>query len=534
MERLQRDRVSVSGFITATIGAKEALNTALLMTEITKSFPGIRANDRVTLEVKSGEIHALLGENGAGKTTLMNILYGIHQPDHGRIQVFGKNVNMGSPKDAIRLGIGMVHQHFMLVDRLSVLENIVLGTRVARWPLLDLDRARERVMKLSAQFHFHIDLDAKVFELPVGMQQRVEIVKSLFRGARLLILDEPTSVLTPQETYELIKILKKLSKKGLTIVFISHKLEEVIALCDLVTVLRRGRVVSTVKAKDVDKATLAKMMVGREVVFRTGSRAPARPRVILHAEKLTAANDRGLHALRDVSFKIHEGEIFGIAGVDGNGQAELAETIAGLRRPLEGTIKLREIDVTCLDALERMQAGIGYVPEDRQRKGLVMGFRVWENAILKEAATSRFSYGGIYFKFKQIKDSVRSMIHFFDIRGPGEEAPVKNLSGGNQQKIVLGREFGLKPALLIAAQPTRGLDVGAVEFVHGQILAFAEHGNAVLLISTELEEIFALSHRFAIIYEGELAGVIENGNEIDVEEIGLMMAGSKRIYGESE
>jgi simple sugar transport system ATP-binding protein len=337
--------------------------------------------------------------------------------------------------------------------------------------------------------------------------------------------------LTPQETGELIKILKDLSNKGLSIVFISHKLEEVMNLCDRVTVLRHGKVVSTVDTENVDKAALAKMMVGREVLFGTvGSAAPGE-NVILEVKRISASNDRGLSALKDVSFEIHEGEIFGIAGVDGNGQAELAEVVAGLRKPLEGNLFLRGNDITPFDALKRMQLGVGYIPENRHKKGLVMGFGMWENFILKEASAPKFSYKGLYFKFGEIKDHVQSLVTLFDIRGPGREMPIMNYSGGNQQKVVLAREFALGPSLLVAAQPTRGLDVGAIEFVHGQILEFSGLGNGVLLISTELEEILSLCHRFAVIYEGQLAGTIENRGQIDLEEMGLMMAGSKRLQG---
>lgn len=500
------------------------------MDKITKSFPGVLANDRITFKVKTGEIHALLGENGAGKTTLMNLLYGMYQPDQGQIYVFGKNVRIRSPKDAIRLGIGMVHQHFMLVGRLTVVENIILGKRSPHWPFLNLQEAKMELEKLSAQYHFNIDMEAQVWQLSVGMQQRVEILKILFQQARLLILDEPTSILTPQETEEFITILKNLSAKGLSIIFISHKLEEVMSLCDRITVLRNGKVIDTVHTKDVNKAVLAQMMVGRDVLFRTVRSKHTLGKIILDVEKLSATNNKGLHALKDVSFKIHEGEIFGIAGVDGNGQTELAEVIAGLKRPVRGKIRVQGVDATHFEGVKRQQLGIGYIPEDRHKTGLVRRFSVWENMILKVASSARFTYKGIYFNFREIRKALKKMIYLFDIRGPNPEGPVENYSGGNQQKVILAREFDLKPILLIAAQPTRGLDVGAIEYVHGQLMDFVRQGNVILLISTELEEILALSHRFAVIYEGELLGTVDNESQIDLSEIGLMMAGSKRSY----
>ncbi len=504
------------------------------MYEITKHFPGVLANDRITFEVREGEIHALLGENGAGKTTLMNILYGMHQPDHGGIYVFEEKVDIRSPKDAIRLNIGMVHQHFMLASQLTVVENIILGKKTSHWPLLGLQEAKGQVRRLSEQYHFNIDLDAKIWQLSVGMQQRVEIVKALFREARLLVLDEPTSVLTPQETEELLRILKNLSAKGLSVVFISHKLEEVMNLCDRVTVLRNGRVVTTVSTSEVNKASLARMMVGRDVRFGTERVRPTSGKVVLDVEKITASSHRGLRALKEISFRIHTGEIFGIAGVDGNGQAELAEVIAGLRRSLGGRVRLNGEDTTKFDSLQMRRTGVGYIPEDRHKRGLVLRFPIWENLILKNPDSAAFAHRGIYFKFRQIKQASQALVEKFDIRGPGLDAPVLNFSGGNQQKIVLAREFELKPVLLIAAQPTRGLDVGATEFVHRQLVQFAREGNAILLISTELEEVLSLSHRFAVIYEGELVGTLENEGTLDLGEIGLMMAGSKRLLARAQ
>ena len=505
------------------------MTSALLMKDVSKSFPGVLANDRINFEVEAGEIHALLGENGAGKTTLMNVLYGIHRPDEGSIYVSDKRVGIRSPKGALRFGIGMVHQHFMLVDRLSVVENVILGTKSPRWPMLDLHEARREVEKILSQYHFSINLDAQVWQLPVGMQQRVEIVKALFRRVRILILDEPTSVLTPQETAELTTILKNLTAQGIAIVFISHKLEEVMGLCDRITVLRNGRVVDTVQTEQVDKAILARMMVGRDVLLSTVCEHTPRKEVLLDVDDISATGQRGITVLKDVSFKIHKGEIFGIAGVDGNGQTELAEAVAGLRRPIKGRIRIGGAEATHFAGLKKGRPGIGYIPENRQKRGLVLKFSVWENLILKAAGTPKFSYKGVLFNFREIKKKTENIVHFFDIRGPSPAAPVENYSGGNQQKIVLAREFESHPHLLIAAQPTRGLDVGSIEFVHGQIVNYASMGNGVLLISTELEEILKLCHRLAVIYEGELVGTIENRSDLDLAEIGLMMAGSKRL-----
>ena len=504
------------------------------MYKITKRFPEVLANDQITFEVEAGEIHALLGENGAGKTTLMNILYGVHQPDEGEIYVFERKVKIRSPRDAIQLQIGMVHQHFMLASQLSVIENIVIGRRPQHWPLLDLQEAKAKISKLSEQYRFNLDLDAKVWQLSVGMQQRVEIVKALFRQARLLVLDEPTSVLTPQETEELIHILKNLAAKGCSVVFISHKLEEVMKLSDRVTVLQSGKALTTVPTTEVDKASLARMMVGRDISFQTERSRPTSEKAVLDVEKVTAESDRGLQALKNISFQIHEGEIFGIVGVDGNGQAELAEVIAGLRKPMSGRIKVNGVDVTHSGSFRMRERGVGYIPEDRQKRGLVLRFRVWENLILKTPDSAAFAYKRIYFRFKEIKEASQALVKKFNIQGPGLEAPVMNFSGGNQQKVVLAREFELKPLLLIAAQPTRGLDVGATEFVHRQLAQFAREGNGILLISTEMEEILSLSHRIAAIYEGELVGILENEGALDLGEIGLMMAGSKHLSNHAQ
>jgi simple sugar transport system ATP-binding protein len=413
-------------------------------------------------------------------------------------------------------------------------ENVILGRKPPRWPFLDLQRAKEEVGDLSKRYHFNIDLDAKISQISVGMQQRVEIVKALFREARLLILDEPTSVLTPQETDELIAILKKLAAGGLSIVFISHKLEEVMNLCDRITVLRAGSVVATVSAKEASKTSLARMMVGRELLDQTVRSKDAGKEVILDVDRVTATNTRGLVTLKNASFQLREGEIFGIAGVDGNGQVELAEVIAGLRKPTEGTIKLRGVDMTHVSGNRRKQMGVGYIPENRQKRGLVLTFPVGQNLILKSATHPIFAYRGMIFRFHQIKTNTDTMIRKFDIRGPGRDAPVMTYSGGNQQKIVLAREFQLQPLLLVAAQPTRGLDVGATEFVHQQLVEFAEEGNGVLLISTDLEEILSLTQRFAVMYEGEVVGTVGNKGPIDLGEIGLMMAGSKRLHNSEQ
>ena len=496
----------------------------LRMERITKTFPGVVANDGVDFAVDRGEIHALLGENGSGKTTLMNALYGLHRPDSGRILLDGAEIGFASPIDAIAAGIGMVHQHFMLVPPLTVVENIVLGLKDANAPgspLLDLKTAAARIRELAATHGLEIDTGARIWQLPVGAQQRVEILKALYRDADLLILDEPTAVLAPSEVQHLIGVLRSLAASGKAIVFISHKLNEVMEVADRISVLRGGRLAGTVAAADTDPSELARLMVGRDIAppRRHGSR-PGAP--VLRIEGLSVRDDRGLRAVDGVGFSLSEGEILGIAGVDGNGQKELTEAIAGVRGIEGGRLDL--------PGLPRSRGArfrnIGHVTEDRHRTGLLMSFRLWENLALKSSDRPPF---GSPFRLRvgAMRAATARAIDSFSIRAPGPDTAASALSGGNQQKLVLARELGLEPKLLLAAQPTRGLDVGAAEYVHGRLLAARDEGMAILLVSTELDEILALSDRILVMYEGRAMGLV-NAEEATRETIGLMMAGMAR------
>lgn len=498
----------------------------LEMREIIKEFGSLRANDRVNLKVKRGEIHALLGENGAGKTTLMNILYGLYQPTSGEIIFEGRPVKITSPREAIELGIGMVHQHFMLIPALTVAENIILGMKTGPGGLLDLKQAATRIKELSRQYGLDVDPYAKVWQLSVGQQQRVEIVKALYRGATLLILDEPTAVLTPQEVRELFRVLKKFTQEGHTVIFISHKLDEVMSLCDRVTVLRAGRVVGTVETSKTSKEELARMMVGREVLFKVDKKPCCPGEVILELKGVEALNNKGLKALKGISFSLCRGEILGIAGVDGNGQSELVEVITGLREAIAGKVFLKGKDITNLPPRKILEQNVAHIPEDRHLRGLVMEMSIKENFILQTYYQPPFSKGFLL-DWKTIKDHACRLIKEYDVRALSEEIPVKNLSGGNQQKVILAREVCRQPELLIAMHPTRGLDVGATEYIHRRLVEERDRGAAVLLISTELDEILSLSDRIAVLYEGEIMGIVPGG-EVDIEELGLMMAGSRR------
>lgn len=505
----------------------------LRMENITKRFPGVIANDRVSLEVHPGEIHALLGENGAGKSTLMNVLYGLYRPDEGQIYVEDRPVEIGSPDDAIGLGIGMVHQHFMLVRPLTVTENIILGLPGDRGIVIDYEAAKERIQELSESYELVVDPDAVIRDLSVGIEQRVEIIKALYRGARLLILDEPTAVLTPQEIEGLFAIMRRLVEAGNAIIFISHKLDEVMAISDRVTVLRGGTAVDTVNTADTNKRELAQMMVGREVLFRVDRSPAERGDVVLDARDLVVHDDRGVPAVRNLSLTVCAGEVVGLAGVDGNGQKELAEALTGLRRPESGTVVINGHDTTEMDAGQLLQFNVAYVPEDRQREGLVLDFSLSENAIAKRFRRRPFSVRG-FLRRPPIRSYAQELIERFDVRTPSVEREAKTLSGGNQQKLVLARELAEEPALIVAAQATRGLDVGATEFVEQQVLEQRSRGAAVLYISTELEEIFKLSDRIAVIHRGEIMGVVRP-EEVTPEELGLMMAGAHSgEYGDRE
>ncbi len=497
----------------------------LQVEQITKIFPGVVANDKISFDVQPGEIHALLGENGAGKTTLVNVLYGLHRPDGGRILLHGKEFSPHSSRDAIALGIGMVHQHFMLIPPLTVAENIVLGMHMPREPLLSLGPASQEIERLSKTYGLEVDPAASVWQLSVGMQQRVEIVKALYRGADLLILDEPTAALTPQEIHELFGVLRRLKAEGHAVIFISHKLDEVMEISDRVTVLRDGRVVDTVATAKTDKATLARMMVGREVLFRL-NKAPAKPgEVVLSVRGLEVLDSRGHIALRGISFDVHCGEVLGVAGVDGNGQAELVEAIAGLRPCHAGEIKVSGRSLAGLEASDLVDLNMAHIPQDRQRVGLVLDFTVSENLVAKLFSKLPFVKDGLL-RWNTIRENAEARIKEFDIRVASPEVKARTLSGGNQQKVILARELSRAPVLILAAQPTRGLDVGATEFVEGRLLEQRARGAGILYISTELEEILTLSDRIIVLHRGEIMGEVRPG-EVSESELGLMMAGER-------
>jgi ABC-type uncharacterized transport system ATPase subunit len=500
-----------------------AVATPVLELEgITKRFPGVVANDRIDLDLRRGEVHALLGENGAGKSTLMNVLYGLYRPDEGEIRVAGKPATFHSPKDAIEHGIGMVHQHFMLIPVMTVAENIVLGTEPRKGVMLDYGEARHRVHELAETFGFVIDPDAAVQDITVGQQQRVEILKALYRQADILILDEPTAVLTPQEAGELFDILRNLTHEGMSIIFISHKLNEVLEIADRVTVLRRGKRIDTLPVADATEESLARLMVGREVLLRV-EKPPARPGApLLQVEELYVRDDRDLEKVRGVSFELCAGEILGIAGVDGNGQTELIDALTGLRRPTSGRIELVGRDVTTEGVRSHFDTGLGHIPQDRQRRGLVLDFTIAENLALHDFRKPPDSRRGWLFP-KQLVDRARRLITEFDVRGGGAETKASALSGGNQQKVILAREIGRDPRILIAAQPTRGLDVGAIEFVHRRLVEERDEGRAVLLVSLELDEILSLSDRILVIFEGKIVG--EFPPTVSEEALGLAMIG---------
>jgi simple sugar transport system ATP-binding protein len=493
---------------------------------ITKRFPGVLANDNVSFDLLRGEVHALLGENGAGKSTLMNILYGLYTPDDGTILLDGKPIDLGSTKAAIEHGIGMVHQHFMLIPVMTVAENIVLATEPRRGGvLLDYDAARKRVRDLSERYGLAVDPDARVDRITVGQQQRVEILKALYRGAEILILDEPTAVLTPQEAQELFEIIRSLKTQGKSIIFISHKLNEVLEIADRITTLRRGVVVDTIPAEGATEEGLARMMVGREVLLRV-DKQPAQPAApLLQVEHLTVIDDRGLEAVRDVTFEVRAGEIVAIAGVDANGQSELIDAIAGLRNARAGRVIVDGRDITNASAKDALDAGIGHIPEDRHRRGLVLPFSLTENLALHEYRREPQSRFG-FLNLKKMLDRAQALLGEYDVRGGVPHTPAGALSGGNQQKVVIAREIGAQPKVLIAAQPTRGLDVGAIEFVHRRLVEQRDAGRAVLLVSLELDEVLSLADRILVIYEGRIAG--EFPPTATEEEPGLAMTGGGR------
>ncbi|TMM23710.1 MAG: ABC transporter ATP-binding protein [Actinobacteria bacterium] len=493
---------------------------------ITKRFPGVVANDSVDFDLRRGEVHALLGENGAGKSTLMNVLYGLYHPDEGEVLVKGKPIRLHSPKDAINHGIGMVHQHFMLIPVMTVAENIVLATEPTHaGVLLDYGAANRRVAELSKSFNFAIDPGARVESITVGQQQRVEILKALYRAADILILDEPTAVLTPQEARELFEILKTLTNEGMSVIFITHKLNEVLEVADRITVLRRGKRIDTVDRQGATEQGLARMMVGRDVLLRVDKAAPEVAESLLSVDDLHVVDDRGLEAVRGVSFNVRSGEIVGLAGVDGNGQSELIDAITGLRRVSSGLVTIGERDVTGDNPSSILDRGLGHIPEDRQLRGLVLEFSLAENLALHDFDKPPDSRWGWLFP-RQLIRRARDLLKQYDVRGGGPQTRAAALSGGNQQKVVLAREIGREPSVLIAAQPTRGLDVGAIEFVHRRLIEARDNGKAVLLVSLELDEILSLSDRVLVVYEGQI--VAEHGPDVSEEQLGIEMTGGGR------
>ena len=500
-----------------------SLNTlALEATGISKTFGSVKANDQVNLEVQKGRIHALLGENGAGKSTLVNILFGLYKADSGIVKVDGEPVDLGRPKDAIDRGIGMVHQHFQLVPVLTVAENIVLGNEPSnKANVVDIENAKEKVRELAEKYQLEVDTEATVEDLPVGTQQRVEILRSLYRNADILILDEPTAVLTPQETDHLLQVLKKLASQGVAIIFITHKLREVLEVADEVTVMRNGQVVGSTTPAETDESGLAEMMVGRSVVLRVSKETASPDATILEVKNLCVQDDRGLMAVNDLSLEVRSGEIFGIAGVEGNGQRELVETITGLRTADMGEILIGDTSITEFSPRQISELGVAHIPEDREKHGLIGAHSVADNLILNRYYKSPFSNRGIR-QQKAIADYAKEMVEKFDIRTPSIETPSSSLSGGNKQKAIAAREFSHNAQLLVASQPTRGIDVGSIEFVHQQLINQRDQGLAVLLVSAELDEILSLSDRIGVIYRGQLI-VTANATDLDRNRIGRIM-----------
>lgn len=496
------------------------------MLNIRKEFPGIVANDNITLQVKQGEIHALLGENGAGKSTLMNVLFGLYQPEKGEIKVRGESVKITDPNVANRLGIGMVHQHFMLVDKFTVTENIILGSEPRKKGTVDIKKAEKEVERLSELYGLRVDPKAKIRDISVGMQQRVEILKTLYRGAEILIFDEPTAVLTPQEIKELIEIMRALIREGKSIILITHKLKEIMQVCDRCTVIRKGEGIGTVNVPDTNPNELASLMVGREVTFST-EKQPAQPKeVTLAIQDLNVKDARHVDMVKGLNLKVNAGEIVGLAGVDGNGQSELIEAITGLRKADSGEVVLNGKSITNLTPRKVTEAGISHIPQDRHRFGLVLDFPIGENMVLQTYHHEPFSKKGVL-RYKEIYNKAKALIEEYDVRTPSVYTKARALSGGNQQKAIIGREVDRSPDLIIAAQPTRGLDVGAIEFIHKKLIEERDKGRAVLLLSFELDEIMNLSDRIAVMFGGSIVAEVKPEDTTE-QELGLLMAGSKQ------
>jgi simple sugar transport system ATP-binding protein len=503
------------------------METAVHLDGITKRFPGVVANDDVDLSVERGTVHALLGENGAGKTTLVNVLYGLYEPTAGRVVVDGEERMFDSPRDAIDAGVGMIHQHFMLVDPMTVAENITLGNEPRKWGGLGIDRAaaREAVVDLADRYGFDVDPDARIEDVSVGEQQRVEILKALYRGADVLILDEPTAVLTPQEVEELFEVLEELTAQGKTIIFITHKLGEAMRAADEITVLRDGKNVGTVDADATTREELAELMVGREVLLDV-NRPPAEAGdVVAAASDIVVDDDRGVRAVDGVSFEIRAGEVFGIAGVDGNGQSELVEAITGLRAATDGRVLFEEADISGTSRRERIESGIAYIPEDRHERGIVLDYDLVENALLGNQTLSPFARGRLL-DWQAIRDHAEAIVEKYDVQPPNVDTLSRSFSGGNQQKFIVGREFERTPKLIVAAQPTRGVDVGSIEFIHEQLLEMRDEGTAILLVSSKLDEAQKLSDRLAVMYEGEFVDVVDP-DSVTEQELGLLMTGQR-------
>jgi ABC-type uncharacterized transport system ATPase subunit len=498
------------------------------MLNITKDFPGIRANDNITLQLRKGEIHALLGENGAGKSTLMSILFGLYQPTSGVIKKNGQEVKINTPNDANDLNIGMVHQHFKLVECFSVLDNIILGVEPTRGLFLEKKKAREKVLELSNKYGLMVDPDALVSDITVGMQQRTEILKMLYRDNEVLIFDEPTAVLTPQEIEELMKIMKSLAKEGKSILFITHKLNEIMEVADRCTIIRKGKYIGTVDIKDTTKEELSRMMVGRNVSFSVDKKPSTPGETVLKVEHMTVPSKaHSNNAVKDVSFNVRRGEIVCIAGIDGNGQSEFVQGLTGLENITGGTITFCGKDITHASIRDRSKAGMSHIPEDRHKHGLVLDYSLEQNMVLQRYWAPEFQKHG-FIKSKAVRDHAVRLIEQYDVRsGQGPVTITRSMSGGNQQKAIIAREIDKAPELLVAVQPTRGLDVGAIEYIHKQLVAQRDSGKAVLLVSLELDEVMDVSDRILVMYEGELVGQLDP-KKVTVEELGLYMAGAKR------
>ncbi|WP_071130188.1 ABC transporter ATP-binding protein [Enterococcus timonensis] len=502
------------------------------MRDITKEFGTFKANDQINLQIKKGEIHALLGENGAGKSTLMNILSGLLQPTAGDIFMNGQKVEISNPTVANKLGIGMVHQHFMLVDAFNVIENIILGSEPTRGGVLNKEEAEKEIEELSKRYGLEVNAHAKISDISVGMQQRVEILKTLYRGADILIFDEPTAVLTPQEIDELMEIMKGLISEGKSIILITHKLNEIKKVADRCTVIRRGKSIDTVKVEDVSSQELADMMVGRSVSFRTDKKSIVPQEAVLKVENLIVKDSRGLEAVKNLSLEVHAGEVLGIAGIDGNGQTELIQALTGLRKVESGKVFVKGEDVTNAHPRKITETGVSHVPEDRHKYGLVLEMSLAENIALQTYYQKPLSNRGIL-SYREINRHARDLIEEFDVRTTSELVPAKSLSGGNQQKAIIARELNRDTDVVIVAQPTRGLDVGAIEYIHKRLIEARDHFKAVLLVSFELDEIMNVSDRIAVIHQGQIVGVVRP-EETSERELGLLMVGSSLAEAQAE